>query len=766
MSAEIESGQRRPVRFRAWARLVGLSRKLAYALVAAAVVSGLVTVATLTGTSPIVPEARTVLFLLLVDAAVLLLLGVVIGQRLVRMWAAHRRGRAGSRLHVRLVLLFGLVALIPAVMVAVFSWTFLNFGIQSWFNEQVRTALAASRAVAEAYLHEHRQNIRADALAMANDLNREAPLLARSPQFFNRMLSTQAGARGLPEALVTDGAGRVLARSQLSLSLEFDLVSRAVLERVRQGGVVVLTSDQDDRVRAIIRLNRFIDAYLLVGRFVDSKALAHIERTNRAVTRYESLDDERAGIQVTFVMIYVIVALLLLLAAVWVGLTLATQLVRPISSLIEAAERVRAGDLTARVEVATTKDETSSLGRAFNRMTSQLEAQQQGLIEANRQLDERRRFTETVLTGVSAGVIGLDGEGRINLPNRSASELLATDLEGCVGQELGQVVPEMAEPLVAVMERPERLHQTEVTLVRRRRIRTLLVRVAAERLGDDVSGYVVTFDDITELQSAQRKAAWADIARRIAHEIKNPLTPIQLSAERLKRKYLKEIKTDPETFVTCTETIIRQVGDIGRMIDEFSSFARMPQPDMKTENLSEICRQSVFLERNRHPGIEFAVSLPEEDVHLRCDGRQIGRALTNVLKNAAESVNGRIAVADASPADGTIRLFVNEEVGDGDRRTVVAVEDNGKGLPRDQRGLLTEPYVTTHEKGTGLGLAIVKKIMEDHNGDLVLEDREEGGARVALVFHPIKKDLAEEEEAEEVALDPLKVATGTLAHGV
>ena len=377
-------------------------------------------------------------------------------------------------------------------------------------------------------------------------------------------------------------------------------------------------------------------------------------------------------------MIYVIVALLLLLAAVWVGLTLATQLVRPISSLIEAAERVRAGDLTARVEVATTKDETSSLGRAFNRMTSQLEAQQQGLIEANRQLDERRRFTETVLTGVSAGVIGLDGEGRINLPNRSASELLATDLEGCVGQELGQVVPEMAEPLVAVMERPERLHQTEVTLVRRRRIRTLLVRVAAERLGDDVSGYVVTFDDITELQSAQRKAAWADIARRIAHEIKNPLTPIQLSAERLKRKYLKEIKTDPETFVTCTETIIRQVGDIGRMIDEFSSFARMPQPDMKTENLSEIM-----------PAERVPRTQPASGNRVRRLPAGRGRAPSmrrppdrtgahNVLKNAAESVNGRIAVADASPADGTIRLFVNEEVGDGDRRTVVAVEDNAR----------------------------------------------------------------------------------------
>ena len=658
MNVSGQQGPRFVRQFRIWARRSGLSRKLAFALAGVAVFLGLATVATLTGSSPIVAEAGTVLYLLVLDAAVLLMLGIIIARRLYRVWQAHRGGRAGSRLHTRIILMFGLVALTPAILVAAFSWTFLNFGFQSWFNERVDTALGASRAVAQAYLHEHRQNIRGDALAMANDLNREAPELVRNPRLFSRFLSNQAGVRGLPEVVVMDGAGRVLARSALSLSLSVDLVERPVFEQARQGKVVVLTGSGDDRVRAIIRLNRFVDAYLLVGRFVDPKALEHIERTNRAVAQYKNLKERSTGIQITFVMIYVVVSMLLLLAAGWVGLTLANQLVRPISELIEAAERVREGDLTARVEVAATNDETSSLGRAFNRMTSQLESQQKGLINANRELDERRRFTETVLTGVSAGVIGLDGAGRIHLPNRSASELLATNLETAVGSHLCDVVPEMANLLEDVDRRPDRLTQDEITLVRGLSTRTFLVRMAAEQLEGSIIGYVVTFDDITELQSAQRKAAWADIARRIAHEIKNPLTPIQLSAERLKRKYLKEVQSDPDVFATCTDTIIRHVGDIGRMVDEFSAFARMPQPEMKDENFSEICRQAVFLEQNRNPGIEFSSDLPADDARLVCDGRQVGRALTNVLKNAAESMAGR--TTDQASGAPMVRLAIKE----------------------------------------------------------------------------------------------------------
>ncbi len=758
-------------RFRLWSRRVGLSRKLAFSLTAAAVASGVATLVTITGAPTSGPDPATVLALLYLDAVLLILLGAVVARRLAGLWAERRRGLAGSGLHVRLVMLFSLVAVTPAILVAVFSALFLNFGIQTWFSERVRTALEASNVVASAYLHEHRQNIRADVLAAANDLNRDAPALMRNPWRFNQVLSTQAALRSLSEALVIDSTGRVLARSQFSMSLEFDLVPPGALKKAGQGEIVVLTTQQDDRVRAVVKLNRFVDAYLLVGRFVDSRVLEHIERTKGAVTQYMRLEKRQEGIQITFVMIFVMVTILLLLAAVWIGLTLATQLARPISNLIAAAERISEGDLGVRVEVSSSTDELGTLSRAFNRMTNQLEGQQRGLMEVNRQLDERRRFTETVLSGVSAGVIGLDDKGRINLPNRSASELLATDLEHSKGELLEDVIPEMGELLKALMKNPDRLQQAEIKLAREGMSHTLLVRMAAERLGGDIIGFVVTFDDVTELLFAQRKAAWADVARRIAHEIKNPLTPIQLSAERLKRKYLKEIKSDPETFANCTETIIRQVEEIGRMVNEFSSFARMPQPELKPENLSEICRQTVFFERSRQPEIEFEVELPERDVRLRCDSRQIGQALTNLLKNAAESMVDIETLPKDNRPPGRIRFSLSEQaVEEGRRRVTIVVEDNGKGFPREHRDRLLEPYVTTRPSGTGLGLAIVKKIMEDHNADLVLEDRSEGGARVSLVFHPEEQDdvaprAGDDDSLAQEAADPMKVATDILLHG-
>jgi two-component system nitrogen regulation sensor histidine kinase NtrY len=400
----------------------------------------------------------------------------------------------------------------------------------------------------------------------------------------------------------------------------------------------------------------------------------------------------------------------------------------PISGLVGAADRIRAGDLSARVPEDERNDELSSLSRAFNRMTYQIQSQQRELIEANRELDERRRFTETVLTGVSAGVIGLDRSGRVYLPNRSASALLGIDLDEAIGEDLAELAPEMAELLEQAALRPDRLAQGQVQLAGRNGTRTLLVRIAAERDDEEISGFVVTFDDITELVSAQRKAAWADIARRIAHEIKNPLTPIQLSAERLKRKYQKEIKNDSETFQICTDTIIRHVEDIGRMVDEFSSFARMPTPVLQPEDLATIVERAVFLERTAHPKIAFEMQFETRPVSLRCDARLVGQALINILKNAVESIEGRIAESGTNPPG---HIVVNVEAGP---QVAITVEDNGKGLPAHGRERITEPYVTTRAKGTGLGLAIVKKIMEDHSGELVLSDRAGGGARVDLVF--------------------------------
>lgn len=750
-------------RLRRWTRAKSFTRRLAYVLAAAAVTSGLATLATM-----VVPETnpKVVLTLLYLDILFVLPLGAVVAWRLAQLWGERRRGLAGSRLQTRLVVLFGLVAVTPAILVAVFAGLFLNFGLESWFSARVRTALNAAEVVAESYLKEHKRSIVSEIAAMANDLDGNAAALIGSPQRFENVLTTQAVLRSLPEAAVLDSMGQIVAQSRFATSLSLDPLPPTAFERAESGEIVVMTGERDDRVRAVVKLRRFVDAFLLVGRPVDPVVIEQTEQARGAISQYEALEKQRESIQISFVMIFVVVALLLLLAAVWIGVTLATQLSRPISNLIAAAQRIGKGDLKARVVADSTSDEIGTLSRAFNRMTEQIETQQLGLMEANRELDERRRFSEAVLTGVSAGVIGLDRAQRITLPNRSASQLLAADLDGAIGTDITRIFPEIKAMMEEARHRPDRLHQAEIRVVRERGVRTLLVRVAAERLDDEIVGYVVTFDDITALLSAQRKAAWADIARRIAHEIKNPLTPIQLSAERLKRKYLREIASDRDTFLMCTETIIRQVEDIGRMVDDFSSFARMPQPAMKPEDLGEICRQAVFLERTRHPEIVFDLREPEEPVHLRCDNRQVGRALANVLKNAAESIERR--EADNAQPPGEIIITLRREGGADGPRIVVAVEDNGVGLPGEFRDRLTEPYVTTRDKGTGLGLAIVKKIMEDHNGDLLLEDRSEGGARVLLVFNPetaMAPVPGEEADSDAEAATSLNAATDIPAHG-
>jgi two-component system, NtrC family, nitrogen regulation sensor histidine kinase NtrY len=737
-------------RFRLWSDRIGLSRYLAIALTVAAVAAGIATYAVLTG-DEFAPDPRTVLLLLNLDLVLLLMLGVIIARRIVQLWAERRRGSAGSKLHVRLVVLFAVLAATPAVFMAVFSALFFNLGVQAWFSERVRVALSESLAVAEAYLDEHRQTIRADILAMAADLNREGPAQLANPRRFSQFVNAQAAIRSLSEVVAFEGQGRVLARSGLTMSLEFEVIPTWALEKARGGDLVLFTPDDDtstsalgDRVRALIKLDRFDDVYLLVGRFVEQRVVAHVERTRQAVAEYESLEGRRSGFQITFAMIFVLVALLLLLAAVWVGLLLATKLVKPIGGLIAAAEQVRAGDLTARVAENPTDDELGLLSRAFNRMTSQLESQRRELVAANRQIDDRRRFIEAVLFGVSAGVVALDGQGRINLPNRSASLLLSSDLARAIGDDFGETVPEMKPLLDQARAAPDRVAENEIVVMRQGRRRSLLVRIVGERFEGETIGFVVTFDDITELEAAQRQAAWADVARRIAHEIKNPLTPIQLSAERLKRKYLAEIKSDPETFRICTETIVRQVGDIGRMVDEFSSFARMPAPVMRREDLVTLLRQTVFLQRNARPEIRFVTELPETPVWLAIDARQIGQALTNLLQNAVDAIQGREIVPgrELEPGLVVVRLDALEE------GTVITIEDNGKGLPVDQRERLTEPYVTTRAKGTGLGLAIVKKIMEDHAGQLILGDRQGGGAAVKLVFTAHAETLVRTTETE------------------
>lgn len=756
LSVEAEATSERPSgrwmrAFLQWARHIKFERSLAILLLAAGVTSGIATFIAMTGNLSVVANADHVLLLLLTDLVIILGLAALITRRLAILWIERKKGRAGSRLHGRLVALFSVVAVAPTILVAAFSVIMFDLGLEFWFSERVSTAIKNSRAVAAAYLDEHQQTIAADALAIAQVLNKGGPTLAYNPSLFNNVMTRQASLRYLTEAAVYDSSGRMLARSSSFLLAFNPDIPEWAFERARSSGLAIMTSEEEDRVRALVRLDLAADAFLYIGRLVDSRVLGHMESTSWAVQRYEELEGDRFSLQITFALIFLVVALLLLLVAVWIGLAFANQLTGPIGSLISTAERVGKGDLKARIKGPARRDEIGNLSRAFNKMTSQLERQQDALLDANAQLDYRSRFIEAVLGGVSAGVIGLDDAGRINLANRMACDFLSMSSTELRGQPLPEVLPAMSDLLDKARRRPRRLAQQQLTMPDSSGAeRVLLVRISAEVEDGTTMGFVITFDEITQLLAAQRKAAWSDIARRIAHEIKNPLTPIQLAAERLNRKYVNQIVNDPETFKVCTDTIVRHVGDIGRMVDEFSSFARMPAPSMQAEDISKLVEQAVFLQRTAHHEIAFSVSLPESPVHLACDSRQVVQALTNLILNAVESIEGRHFRDGAEAPPGTIELKVNVE----SSRCVIVISDNGKGLPEQDRARLTEPYVTTRERGTGLGLAIVKKIMEDHGGNLLLKDRESGGAVVSLVF-PLRDEQAESAATRDLQGDAL-----------
>ncbi|PZW51061.1 two-component system nitrogen regulation sensor histidine kinase NtrY [Humitalea rosea] len=705
-----------------------LGRGVTLALAVAALAAGLATFVLLSGGSPLGPTSPgQVVAMVLANAALLLLLGASLAGRLVRVWAERRRGGAGSRLHVRLVLLFGGVAVVPALLVAGFAAVFFNLGIQAWFSDRVRETLEASLIASRAYLAEHVNTVRGDAQGMANDLNRAAQVYLPDQEInYARVVATQAALRGLTEAVVFDPAlGRVIATAGLGTNLLLDPPDQEALDLARSGEIAVLPDEGAGRVRALVALELPGGAMLQIGRPVDPGVLEHMRRTELSFAQYDQLDRRRGPLQITFALIFAVTALLVLFGAVLVGLVIANQIARPIARLILAADRVRGGDLSVRVAEGTADDEVASLSRAFNRMTGQLAAQRGELMEAYSQLDGRRRFTESVLAGVSAGVVGLDAEARINLPNRSASDLLGRDLDDAYGRPLADVVPEFGPLLAQAAADPFRPRTAEIPIGPAARRRTLLVRIGAEIQGRRVAGYVLTFDDITELQSAQRTAAWADVARRIAHEIKNPLTPISLSAERLRRRYLKQIQDDPETFRQLTDTIVRQVEDIGRMVDEFSAFARMPQPQIGPEDFAAIARDSLVLQRGAHPGIRYTLTLPEAPAIGRCDRRLIAQALTNLLQNAADAVAMREGAGEIG-----LRLETSPAA------WAFVIEDDGIGLPDGENSdRLTEPYVTHKVKGTGLGLAIVKKIMEDHGGRVTLEARAPApGTRASLIF--------------------------------
>jgi two-component system nitrogen regulation sensor histidine kinase NtrY len=718
----------------AMARRLG-GRAAAVSLAVLAIMAGAATYAWLAGFVPTALNTRGwITGLLVADLVIAVALVALLAVRLTQLWLDRRRGAAGSRLHMRLVLVCSLFTITPTLIVAIIL-SLLVINLTDFVVKPAQASYEAARAIGEPVRRAREEEILRDIGAISSSLQAIGIDAVRDKEATNNLLERLIDGRPIIEAIVIDADKGVLERAVApnAEGLKEPIPpAQALWRAVRQNGPVEIQASNG--AYFVMQLFLGEPLFLVTGHSVDLRVVDYIKSIEFAGSFYSQIEQAMQRGQLLIFVICGAIALLMLLAAVWLAILFASRLTEPIGGLMAAAERVRGGDLTARVEEGPLNDELGQLTRSFNRMASQIEQQRGDLIDANKELDTRRRLTDAVLSGVSAGVLSVDSVGIVSRSNRSALELLALPEDGVVERPLIAVMPELAPLVEQAADRPDRLTQGQVEIVQGGTRRILLVRISAA----SDAGSVVTFDDVTDLMSAQRMAAWGDVARRIAHEIKNPLTPIQLSAERLKRRYLKQIKEDPETFSICTDTIIRQVGDIGRMVDEFSSFARMPRPTVKPEDAKELCQQSLFLQRQGNPDIRYVSTLPDRAVPLICDRRQVSQVLTNILKNSAEAIEGREAKPGQTLPPGEITLSLRDD----DATVRIIVDDNGKGLPKEDRERLTEPYMTTRSKGTGLGLAIVKKIMEDHGGYLALDDRQGGGARISLVFRRDAKEIA------------------------
>ncbi|MGQ3354739.1 MAG: ATP-binding protein [Phreatobacter sp.] len=709
------------------------ARRVGPIMVGVALFFGLITFLLVTGLLPIAATHEVVLTVLVIDGLLVCALIVLIVREILVLRRARRAGQAASRLHERVVRLFAIVASVPVAVIAIAASVTLDRGLESIFSGSVRQSVEASANLANAYLNEQVQVVRAEAAALVQDIERVRSLNAAEVNF-GRFLTAQAMVRGLTVVRVLKTDGSLVDRADVPMQNDFSVPASILDEVSKTDDIIANVSSLNDRdyIEAILKLQRGGDEILYVVRQISPQIAQHLRATQAGLFEYQALQSRRLGLQIAFALMFALIAFLVTLSAVYLGLSFANRLVQPIRRLIGAADQVAAGDLDVEVHIRKSEGDLANLGDTFNKMTAELRDQRADLIAARDQIDSRRRFTEAVLAGVTAGVIGLDEAGRVTLLNRFAVEILGVSENELSGSMLAESIPEFAD-LIAGAARGAPIVQGQVMLVRAGRERTLVVRVALEADENGAHGAVVTIDDVTDLVVAQRTSAWADIARRIAHEIKNPLTPIQLSAERLKRRYGRVITDDREVFDQCTDTIIRQVGDIGRMVDEFSSFARMPKPVFEMEDVADTVRQAVFMMRIGYPEIDILDDIPEGALPASFDRRLISQALTNIIKNATEAV---AAVPEEQRGKGRIlvRLTAAKPF------YAVDVIDNGIGLPKENRHRLLEPYVTTREKGTGLGLAIVGKILEEHGGGLGLYDAPAGsdgqqrGALIRLSF--------------------------------
>ncbi len=684
-----------------------------------ALLTAAVSFAILVGATPIVPDRTTTLWLIGLNALFIFFLVALVAREAQRIIMARRVGKAASRLHVRIVIMFALVAAVPAILVAIIAAITLNIGLDRWFEIRTKTIINSSLSIAEAYVQENARNLQGTTLSMAYDLDSSRTLYGLDRGGFLDLMNKEAVGRGLAHAALVKEDGSFVMSAKTSADFPMPGPPDGAVKQAQDGRPLLIEPRTRNIMGAIIRLKEIEGLYLYTIRVVDPEVIRAREIVRANTAEYRGLETNRGFSQVAFALPYMSLTLIVILSAIWTGIAVADRLVRPIRQLIGAADEVATGNLDVSVPVRHSDGDVAHLGDTFNKMLLELKSQRNEILTAKDLADERLRFSEAVLAGVTSGVVGVDPFGTITIVNKSAEAMLAMSSDAALGQNLSTVLPHVGRVLEIGRKSGKPVYREQVTFFRAGAERTFNVQVTIEEDQDEAyegeKSYVVTVDDITDLVTAQRTSAWADVARRIAHEIKNPLTPIQLSAERIRRRYGKVITEDREVFDQCTDTIIRQVEDIGRMVDEFSSFARMPKPEMKAIDLREPLREASFLVEVSRSDIAFERAFGDEPLKGTFDNRLLSQAFGNVIKNAAEAMEG----LERAPGEKSVIRIQAAHV---DGSIQVDVIDNGKGLPRENRGRLLEPYMTTREKGTGLGLAIVKKIVEDHGGRLELHD--------------------------------------------
>jgi two-component system nitrogen regulation sensor histidine kinase NtrY len=682
----------------------------------------------MTGATDIEPTPEVWTIIWIINGLLVLSVIALVLTEATLLVQARVQGQAGAGLQVRMVAMFATVAAVPALLVAVVAMISLNQGLDQWFSERTRTMVESSRLVARSYLLEHSQVLRDDIIWVANELEQARGTFETDRTKFQRILTALAVTRSLPFTSLISADGDTLMKAQINAPGTAPRVPEGLTEGVVEGIPTEIHPGRTNLVGSVVKLRGYDNTYLFVARPVDPEVLEFTRLTDQNITEYRNYASNRLVFQITFTLMYIGMALVLLLAAVWIGIALANRFVDPIRNLMIASNRVSEGDLDVRVPVQEGRGDLRDLTNRFNTMTQQLKTQRVALLEANETNEKRRQFTEAVVEGVSAGIVGLDPFGAITLVNLRAAEMFGADEISLVGKRIEEVIPALAPVIERAKSARRGTIRDQIEIGSGPDYRTYQVQLTREGTMTESKGYVVTLDDITDLLSAQRTGAWADVARRIAHEIKNPLTPIQLSAERLRRRYASKLADDFDVFDKCVNTIIRQVGDIGRMVDEFSSFARMPEAKLEKGNLTESIRQAVFLESVRLPEVTINMELPEAPIVAWFDNRLISQVLTNLIKNAVEAIEG-------AGLEGIKNPVITVEAGAEGDMVRLSISDNGKGWPKENRHRLLEPYVTTREKGTGLGLAIVAKIIEQHGGkvDLIDAEPDENG-RIGACF--------------------------------